>query len=145
MDFFEERTMPSNQCTLCNQFAKILGGTILENQNGLCTVTFKRNINAEIAGRPTQSALALNALFSFESMDREGNTLNLGETVLLQREINPFIKALREQGIFVTALHNHWLFESPRLMYIHFFSIEKPLVFARKVANALRLLRDPAC
>ena len=40
----------------------------------------------------------------------------------------------------VTALHNHWLFEDPRLMYIHFESIDQPLDFARKVAEALCVL-----
>lgn len=80
-------------------------------------------------------------LFSFESIDRQGRALNLGETVILQSEINPFISALRKQKILVTALHNHWLFEKPRLMYIHFESIENPITFARKVQQALKVLK----
>lgn len=40
------------------------------------------------------------------------------------------------------ALHNHWLFDSPRLMYIHFESIDFPLSFARKVAQALATLEN---
>jgi hypothetical protein len=127
---------------LCQQFANILNASILTSEEDLCAVTFNRNIEAEIAGRPTRSPLALAALFSFESMDNRGRTLNLGETVILQREINPFITALRERGIEVTALHNHWLFDRTRLFYIHFFSIEDPITFARKVAEALRILRD---
>ncbi|GFN34531.1 DUF1259 domain-containing protein [Tepidimicrobium xylanilyticum] len=95
----------------------------------------------KIAGRPTRSPLVIAALFSFESMDSRGRTLNLGETVILQREINPFISALRERNIEVTALHNHWLFDKPRLFYIHFFSIEDPLSFARKVAEAFQVLK----
>jgi hypothetical protein len=124
---------------LCQRFAEILGGNILESRDGLCAVARRRNIRVEIAGRPTQSPLVLDALFSFESMDRQGRTLNLGETVILQDEINPFISVLRELGISVTALHNHWLFDQPRLMYIHFFSIEDPITFARKVAQAFRV------
>lgn len=85
--------------------------------------------------------LALAALFSFESPDNQGRTLNLGETVILQEEINRFISILRENGILVTAPHNHWLFDEPRLMYIHFESIDRPLNFARKVAEALEVLR----
>ncbi|EDU37409.1 hypothetical protein CLOSPO_03578 [Clostridium sporogenes ATCC 15579] len=80
-------------------------------------------------------------MFSFESPDNQGRTLNLGETVILQEEINRFISILRENGILVTALHNHWLFDEPRLMYIHFESIDRPLNFARKVAEALKVLR----
>ena len=64
--------------------------------------------------------------FSFENMDREGKALCLGETVILQEEINPFMSILRKHGIIVTALHNHWLFDKPRLMYMHFESIDEP-------------------
>jgi hypothetical protein len=39
------------------------------------------------------------------------------------------------------AAHNQWLFDQPRTMYIHWFSIEPPLVFARKVAEAFRVLQ----
>ncbi|AAO35872.1 hypothetical protein K144313037_10940 [Clostridium tetani] len=129
-------------CRTCNEFARILGAEILSTADNVCTVTFMRDIDAEILGRSTNSPLALAALFSFESPDNQGRTLNLGETVILQDEINDFISILRENGILVTALHNHWLFEDPRLMYIHFESIDRPLDFARKVAEALRVLRN---
>ncbi|GIM46415.1 hypothetical protein DNHGIG_19640 [Collibacillus ludicampi] len=60
----------------------------------------------------------------------------------MQREINPFVSKLRQHGIKVTALHNHWLFEKPRLMFIHFESIDHPLAFARKVRDALSVLTN---
>lgn len=131
----------NNSCGLCNEFARILGAEILTSSKDLCVVTFLRDIDARILGRPTNSPLALAALFSFESKDSCGKTLNLGETVILQNEINDFISILRKHNILVTALHNHWLFDNPRLMYIHFESIDEPLDFARKVADALRVLR----
>lgn len=128
------------RCHNCESFADILQGTILASDNNLCVVMRMRDINATIAGRTTVSPLSLAAMFSFESADQQGNTLNLGETVILPDEINPFISALRAQGIEVTALHNHWLFDHPRLMYIHFLSIENPLRFAEKVARAFKVL-----
>lgn len=93
-----------------------------------------------IQGRRTKSVLAIAAFFSFEDLDRHGNALNLGETVILQEEVNPFISELRKRGIEVTAFHNHWLFDSPRLMFIHFKSVEPPLSFARKVREAFKVL-----
>ncbi|MCI1695591.1 DUF1259 domain-containing protein [Aneurinibacillus aneurinilyticus] len=125
---------------LCRRFARILGGTA-EIVNGVCTVTRIRKINVTIQGRRSRSPLTLAALFSFESRDSRGRALNLGETVILQREINPFITELRKRGIEVTALHNHWLFDDPRIMYIHFQSIENSIVFARKVAEAFKVLK----
>lgn len=59
----------------------------------------------------------------------------------IHEEINPFISILRSHGIGITSLHNHWLFDCPRLMYIYFESIDFPLEFARKVADALKVLR----
>ncbi|EKS4342184.1 DUF1259 domain-containing protein [Clostridium botulinum] len=130
-----------NFCRTCAEFADILGAEILSTADNVCTVTVMRDIDAEILGRPTHSPLALAALFSFESPDNQGRTLNLGETVILQEEINRFIAILRENGILVTALHNHWLFDEPMIMYIHFESTDRPLNFARKVAEALEVLR----
>ena len=122
----------SNFCRTCDRFAEILGAKVLSRDNDVCTVMFMRNIRAEILGRRTQSPLALPAMFSFECPDNNGRTLNLGETVILE---------LRKRGILVTAFHNHWLFDNPRLMYIHFESIDRPLDFAIKVAEAFRVLR----
>lgn len=125
---------------LCNQFARIVGGQP-SVMNGVCFIQKFRNIPVTILGRRSRSPLVLPTFFSFESIDRQGRALNLGETVILQREVNPFISELRKRGILVTAFHNHWLFEKPRLMYIHFESVENPIVFAKKVAEALRVLR----
>jgi hypothetical protein len=108
----------------------------------VCVSTRLRTFSAHILGRRTHSPLVLPQLFSFESPDSSGRTLNLGETVILTREINRFISVLRRNGVLVTALHNHWLFDSPRLMYIHFESIDFPLSFARKVAQALATLEN---
>lgn len=77
-------------------------------------------ISATILGRQTHSPLALSAIFVFDSPNNKRRILNLGETAILQEEINDFISALRENGILVAALYNHWLFDGPRLVYIHF-------------------------
>lgn len=125
---------------LCQEFARILGAapSVI---NGVCTATRSRtNIHPVVLGRRAESFMFVPQAFSFENIGRDGRALCLGETVILQDEINPFITRLREDGIIVTALHNHWLFEEPRLMYIHFESIDEPLDFARKVADALEVL-----
>jgi hypothetical protein len=93
-----------------------------------------RNIKATILGRRTRSPLALPFMLSFED-----NGLNLGETVLLQREVNPMLDALRSRGIIVTAFHNHWLFEEPRLMYMHWENVGmSSFEFARNSIAAAR-------
>lgn len=130
----------ANNTNTCRDFARILGGDVMNSENGSCVVIRMRDIDATILGRATTSPLALAAMFSYEAADAQGRTLNLGETVLLPREVNPFMASLKENGITVTALHNHWLFDRPRLMFIHFESIDLPLAFAQNVAEAFALL-----
>jgi len=126
---------------LCQQFARILGGNGSVDENGVCLVQKFRDIDFTILGRETRSPLVVPQFFTFENLDRKGNALNLGETVLLQEEVNPLLTELRKRDIIVTALHNHWLFEEPRAMYMHFESIEPPLEFARKVREAFKVLK----
>jgi hypothetical protein len=117
----------------CQQIADIIGGVVVTS-TPVCVVQRLRNINATILGLRTQSPLALPFALSFEN-----NGLNLGESVVLQREINPFLTELRARGLIVTAVHNHWLFDNPRLMYMHWENAgDDPFDFATKSFEAAR-------
>lgn len=134
---------PRGKADLCDRFNDILGGTMHTFENGQCIIMRSRlNIKPEVLGRSGRSFLLIPQMFVFESMTRDGRALCSGETVILQEEINPFISRLREHGIIVTAVHNHWLFDSPQLMFIHWESIDRPLAFAEKTRDALRVLTN---
>ncbi|MCI0695724.1 DUF1259 domain-containing protein [candidate division KSB1 bacterium] len=60
-----------------------------------------------------------------------------GDFVLLANEVNPVVKALTENGVAVTALHNHMLFESPRLFFLHFWGFDTPEKLAAGLKAAL--------
>lgn len=127
---------------LCRQFAEIFGGEA-QVINGVCVATrLRTNIKVKILGRRSQGLFTIPFGISFESMGNDGRALCLGESVILTREINPFISQLRKAGFKVTALHNHWLFTNPNIWYIHWEAIEEPLVFARKVRNASRVFNN---
>src|SRR5205823_6534323 len=53
-----------------------------------------------------------------------GKAAITGDFVLRASEVNPVIRALRDHGIEVTALHSHMLDESPRLFFMHFWANE---------------------
>jgi hypothetical protein len=55
--------------------------------------------------------------------------------VLTAREVNPVLKALRENGIEVTALHNHMLNDQPRLFFMHFWANDD----VNRLANGLKI------
>jgi hypothetical protein len=102
----------------CQRLAEIIGGEVIQSTPACVIMRLRDDIRATILGRRTISPLALPFMLSFEN-----NGLNLGETVLLQREVNPMLDALRRRGLIVTAFHNHWLFEEPRLMYMHWENV----------------------
>jgi len=52
-------------------------------------------------------------------------------------EVNPVIKALRENGIDVTAIHSHMLAEQPRLFFLHFWANDDAIKLAKGLRAAL--------
>lgn len=69
-----------------------------------------------------------------------GKAAITGDFVLTADEVNPVIKALRSNGIEVTALHSHMLDEQPRLFFCHFWANDD----AVKLATGLRAALDKA-
>jgi hypothetical protein len=67
-----------------------------------------------------------------------GKAAITGDFVLVAGEVNPVIKALRDNGIEVTALHSHMLTENPRLFFMHFWANDD----AQKLARGLRAALD---
>lgn len=128
----------ANNGSLCKRFSRIIGGQA-GFAGGKCVSTINRDqIRATILGK----RFRVTSSFSFESLNKNtGRALCLGRAALLEKEVNKFISAIRNQGIKVTSVRNEWLFEQPRLIYINIEAVDKPLVFARKVRRALDVLR----
>jgi hypothetical protein len=66
-----------------------------------------------------------------------GKAAITGDFVLTGDEVNPVIKALRSNGIDVTAVHSHMLDEQPRLFFMHFWANDDALKLARGLRAAL--------
>src|SRR5213596_2383168 len=69
-----------------------------------------------------------------------GMDVMMGDLVLTQDEVNPVMSALLDNGLDVTALHNHFLWDEPRVMYMHVHGHGKPMDLARKVKPAVDLI-----
>ena len=67
-----------------------------------------------------------------------GKAAITGDFVLTGDEVNPVLKALRTNGIDVTAVHSHMLNEQPRLFFMHFWAVDDAL----KLAGGLRAALD---
>jgi len=63
-----------------------------------------------------------------------GKAAITGDFVLIAKEVNPVLRALRDHGIEVTAIHNHMLDDQPHLYFMHFWANDD----ARKLAEGLK-------
>src|SRR6266404_996881 len=69
-----------------------------------------------------------------------GNDVMMGDLVLLEDEVNPVMSALLSNGLEVTALHNHFFFENPRIFYMHVHGHGKAADLANMAKPALDLI-----
>jgi hypothetical protein len=73
-----------------------------------------------------------------------GKAAITGDFVLIGSEVNPVIRALKSNGIEVTAVHSHMLNEQPRLFFLHFWANDDALKLARGLRAALDKTRTAA-
>jgi len=64
----------------------------------------------------------------------------MGDLVLTEEEVNPVMSALLDAGLEVTAVHNHFFFETPRIFYMHVHGHGSPADLANKIKPALALI-----
>jgi hypothetical protein len=67
----------------------------------------------------------------------------MGDLVLTEDEVTPVLTKLQEGGVEQTALHNHVLHESPRIMYMHISAMGDAAKIARAIHDALALSKTP--
>ncbi len=70
----------------------------------------------------------------------DGSDVMMGDLVLLQDEVNPVLSTLLDNGIDVTALHNHFFWDDPHVYYMHVHGMGKAAELARRVKPGLDLI-----
>jgi hypothetical protein len=70
----------------------------------------------------------------------DGSDVMMGDLVLLQDEVNPVLSALLDNGIDVTALHNHFFWDDPHVYFMHVHGMGKAADLARRVKPSLDLI-----
>jgi hypothetical protein len=73
-----------------------------------------------------------------------GMDVMMGDLVLTQDEVNPVMSALLDNGLEVTALHNHFFWDEPRMFFMHVHGHGKPADLARQLKPALDLIGKSA-
>ncbi|HSB08610.1 MAG TPA: DUF1259 domain-containing protein [Blastocatellia bacterium] len=101
----------------------------------------RTDLKVTAAGEPIKPGLALGSWMAFK---RTGaNAMVMGDLVLLESEINPVLSKLGENGIEISAIHNHIFNEQPRVMYMHYTGHGSEEKLARAMKEALALSGTP--
>ena len=123
--------------------AGILGQEGRLNSDGSYKVVLLRTDVAVKSGlgMPTPAELGLNSYAAFVGTPEKATVV--GDTCMLEHEVNAVIDALRAGAIEVVALHNHMLTDEPRLFFMHFQGRGDASALARTVRKAWEQLGGP--
>ena len=101
------------------------------------------DLHVTVAGTDVKPGLALGAWAAFHHVGAN-DAMVMGDLVLTEDEVTPVMQALQRGGVEVTALHNHLLGESPRILYVHMGGHGDPVKLAQTIKQAVGLTKTPA-
>jgi Domain of Unknown Function (DUF1259) len=99
----------------------------------------RNDVNVTVANVKTPTPFGFGGWIAL-TRGEGGMDVMMGDLVLLQDEVNPVMSALLNNGLDVTALHNHFFWDEPRMFYLHVHGRAAPMELARKVKPALDLI-----
>src|SRR6516165_3787866 len=109
-------------------------------KDGVLKVNIPRNdLKMTVQGISTPTPFGFGGWVSFTKAT-DGSEVMMGDLVLLQDEVNPVMSALLDNGIDVTALHNHFFWDDPHVFYMHVHGMGKAADLARRVKPAFDLI-----
>jgi uncharacterized protein DUF1259 len=112
------------------------------NPGGVLKFSFPRSdLRVVVDGLIVKPALALGSWVAFKRIG--DHVMVMGDLVVLDGEVASVMGSLQQNGIEQTALHNHLLHETPRVMYMHIRAIGNPVRIARAVRTALEFTQTP--
>jgi hypothetical protein len=121
-----------------------IGRTGAIQPDGAMKYSFPRSdLDVSLDGVRLKPALALGSWVAFKRTSQRGS-MAMGDLVLSEAELSPVITALQQGDVFQTAVHNHLLRESPRVVYVHIMARGDASKIAAAIRAALNLTATPA-
>jgi hypothetical protein len=109
------------------------------NDNVLKVNIPRNDLNVIIQGIATPTPFGFGGWLAF-TRGAEGMDVMMGDLVLTEAEVNSVMSAVLDNGLDVTALHNHFFFESPRIFYMHVHGHGATPELAKKIQPAVALI-----
>src|SRR5207248_10524480 len=98
------------------------------------------DLNVIAAGVKLTPALGLTCWASFQKMG--DHVMVMGDQVLLEDQVNPVMSVALDNGLEVTALHNHFAFDNPRVMFMHVGGMGDESKLAAAVGKVIAALKE---
>ncbi len=113
----------------------------LNEKEGVFKVSFPRSdIEATAAGARLTPPMGLTAWAAFKMMG--DHTMMMGDMVMTEDQVNPVMSVALENGLQVTALHNHFFWDSPKVMFMHIGGMGDPEVLATAVGKVFAKMKE---
>ena len=103
----------------------------------------RTDLHVRLGGVAVEPALALGSWAAFKKPLGSEETVAMGDLVLLGPEVNPVALTLQAEGFEITAIHNHLVGETPRVVYLHFDAMGAPAKLAKALRAALEKTATP--
>jgi hypothetical protein len=117
---------------------KALGKSGTEMPGGIYRVGLPRSdLHVQLGAIELKPTFALGSWVAFSPIGNQ--TMVMGDLVLTEDEVEPVMKSLLENGVEITALHNHLFNARPATFYMHIDGTGDPVALARAIHNALAL------
>jgi hypothetical protein len=117
----------------------------INQAEGVYKVSFPRDdVKVSVSGWQMPPFMGLGTWAAFQGTNDKA--MMMGDTVLFEDEVNPAMSAALDNGLSVTALHNHFFFDEPKVYFMHIGgegSVEKLAGAVKKVYDTIKTIRGP--
>src|SRR6516162_207248 len=107
-------------------------GTMIASENVFKVTKARSDVKIEVDGWPMPPFMGLGSWAAFTPA-AHGGAMLMGDTVLFEDEVNPVMSAALEGGLEVTALHNHFFFDEPKVYFMHIAGMGDEAMLAQGV------------
>lgn len=109
-------------------------------KDGVLKVNIPRtDLTVRISGRPAPTPFGFGGWIAL-TKGSGGHDVLMGDLVLTEDEVNPVMSAVLDNGLAVTALHNHFFWEQPRVFYMHVHGMGPAAELTKKIKPAMDLI-----
>lgn len=115
-------------------------GSVDEEEKVFKISIARDDINLSINGLKIPPSAGLSSWVAFKRVGKK--TLAMGDFLLLQDQVNPIISTVLDNGLEITALHNHFMWEHPRVMYMHIKGVEDQDKLASAIGTVLTAIKE---